>query len=493
MRARRQMKMPETKRLSEQEKVRKVYEIAGDRGLYVNTNFDVFSDAPEWVSLAMGAGYKVPLIKPGTNAYASPLLFVTLTSLLNHGTMLLTGGPGIGKTTSSELAGPLFIGTSLEEILASEIQGHPQLTEEKMVASYDLGKLVHTGERVVIPNKFLESAVRIIDEGNRIPPDTLSILMKLVDTGKAVYGGNLLTARPGPLFVTANYADEGTFQFTPPFLDRFDAAVMVTSPAPWDLRKIRNRGDEKLNGSNLEGLTHVNDGLKLDIPAIRKEINEMPEAVEYNASKVENFSDFVYSTLRFSEAASQNIERATKGNAWKINQDNASAGHFINAPHTKTLNELTIRTMRAMPRYAKAFAWFNGDKEVDVSHLKTVMPYLLWHKVQPSQAALTDNPHYHNDRIAFIEDLIKDIETQYDDFRGSPIHKEVYIPALMAIKSGEYKEKTINEKGEEGEEKLKKIVRNAITQLGNIDKPWAVTLANHLASEYNHRNNGDNR
>ena len=43
------------------------------------------------------------------------------------------------------------------------------------------------------------------------------------------------------------------------------------------------------------------------------------------------------------------------------------------------------------------------------------------------------------------------------------------------------------------EEKLKKIVRNAITQLGNIDKPWAVTLANHLASEYNHRNNGDNR
>ena len=196
-------------KLSEQQKVRNLYKIAGDRGLYVNTNFDVFSKEPEWISLAFGGGYSLPLINEETHAYSSPLLFMTLTSLLNHGTMLLTGGPGLGKTTSSELSGPLFLGTSLEEVLSAEIQGHPQLTEEKMVASYDIGKLVHEGERVVIPTKFLECPVKIIDEGNRIPPDTLSILMKLVDTGKAIYGGKVLTTKPGPLFVTANYADEG--------------------------------------------------------------------------------------------------------------------------------------------------------------------------------------------------------------------------------------------------------------------------------------------
>ena len=473
------------KKLTEHEKVRRLYEIAGERGLYVNTNFDVFREQPEWVSLAGGSGCKVPLITPGTSAYNSSLLFITLTSLLNHGTMLLTGGPGLGKTTGSELTGPLFMGTSLEEILASEILGHPQLTEEKMVASYDLGKLVHSGERVVIPNRFLESPVKIVDEGNRIPPDTLSVMMRLVDTGKAVYGGKLLTAKPGPLFVTANYADEGTFHFTPPFLDRFDVAVMVTSPTPWDLRRIRGRGDEKLNGGNLEKLTNMPNGLKLDLPAIRKEINKMPEETEYDVSKVGEFSDFVYSSLRFSEAASQNLARATKGNAWKINQDKAPKGHFVDAPHIYTLNELTVRTMRAMPRYAKAFAWFNGDNVVDVSHLKAIMPYLLWHKVQPAESAYAGgNSHFHNDRIAFIEDIIEKIETEYQDFTSSPIHKDTYIPAFMALQTGKIGGKDLKE------EEIRAITRNAITSIGAIDKPWAVTLASHLASEYNHRKNG---
>jgi len=148
-----------------------------------------------------------------------------------------------------------------------------------MVASYDIGKLVHEGERVVIPTKFLECPVKIIDEGNRIPPDTLSILMKLVDTGKAIYGGKVLTAKPGPLFVTANYADEGNFTFTPPFLDRFDVAVMTTSPAPWDLKKIRDRGDEKLNG-NLESLMIIPEKLKLDMQRIRKEIYALSQESE---------------------------------------------------------------------------------------------------------------------------------------------------------------------------------------------------------------------
>ena len=198
--------------LTEQQKVQALYKLIGDRGLYVSTSFDVFTKPPEEVSLASGAGYKIPLAQAGSKAYASPLLFAALTSLLHQGTMLITGAPGIGKTTGAEFAGHFFSDAPLDEILAAEIQGHPQLTEEKMVASFDLGKLVTTGERVVNPNRFLECPVKIVDEGNRIPPDALSIIMRLVDTGKAVYGGKLLTAKPGPLFVTANYADEGTFR-----------------------------------------------------------------------------------------------------------------------------------------------------------------------------------------------------------------------------------------------------------------------------------------
>ena len=97
-----------SKKLTEKEKVRKIYDLIGERGLYVSTNCDVFTKEPEMIALAGGVGYKIPLIRKGSKEYASPLLFATLTSLLNHGTMMLTGGPGIGKTTSAEFAG-LFL------------------------------------------------------------------------------------------------------------------------------------------------------------------------------------------------------------------------------------------------------------------------------------------------------------------------------------------------------------------------------------------------
>jgi MoxR-like ATPase len=486
--------MTETK-LTEQQKAKKLYNLAGERGLYVNTNFDVFTHEPEWIGLQDGAGYKIPLIDPNSkkdgihqNAYASPLLFVTLTGLLNHGTMILTGGPGLGKTTSSELAGPMITGTTLEDILSSEIIGHPQLTEEKMIASYDLGKLVHSGEKIVIPSQFLKSPVKIIDEGNRIPPDTVSILMKIADTGKAVYGGKLLDGKKGPLYLTANYADEGNFQLTAPFLDRFDVAVMVTSPAPWDLKTIRQRGDEKLNGG-IENLARFPKELKLDLDKIRKEINSLPEETNNEISLIDDFSDFSYATLRFSEAASQNLSRATKGNTWAMNQNNSPEGHFRTNPHIYTSNELTIRTMKAMPRYAKAFAWFNGDEKASLEHLKKVMPYLLWHKVQPTQAAIADNPVYSNDRIAFVEELVKKIETEYTEYQTSEIRKKTYIPAINALKHGKILDKKLNQ------EEIRSITKNAILKLGETDAPWAINLANNLGSLYNEKqnllNNGD--
>lgn len=463
---------------SEHEKVEELYNLIGERGLYVNTNLDVFSQMPEFVNLAGGAGYSVPLINKGSKAYASPLLFATLTSLLNHGTMLVTGAPGIGKTTGAEFAGHFFTGTSLDEILASEIQGNPQLTEEKMVASYDLGKLVKDGERVVIPNRFLECPVKILDEANRTPPDVLSILMRLADTGQAVYGGKLLKAKRGPLFATVNYADEGTFQLTPPFLDRFDVAVMVSSPPAWDLSKIRERGDEKLNGG-IEEAIRIPEGLTLDFEKIRKEIKELPEKSEYDVPQMSAFADFVYSSLRFSEAASRNLSRATKGNSWQVNQDNAPPGHFLDSPFTYTINELSVRTANAMPRYASAFAWLNGDKEVNPTHLKTILPYLLWHKIQPTSKAVSEDPLYANDRIAFVEGLRNKIESDYAELLGNPALLQNYAAALNIIRTGKLKGKSVSP------DDIRNVTRNAIHKLGMVDKPYSITLAHHVASEYN--------
>ncbi len=470
-------------KLTEQEKAMALFRLIGDRGLYVSTNFDVFTKTPEMIGLAGEAGYKIPLAREGSNAYASPLLFSTLTSLLNHGTMLITGAPGVGKTTGAEFAGHFFTATPLEDILAAEIQGHPQLTEEKMVASFKLGKLITTGEEEVKVRNFLKSPVKILDEGNRVPPDTLSILMRLVDTGKAVYGGELLTAQPGPLFVTANYADEGTFHFTPPFLDRFDVAVMVTSPQPWDLNAIRNRGDEKLNGG-LDQLLQLPEGMNLDFETIRKQIKEMPEDTAHDVPLVTAFGDFLYGSLRFSEAASGELARATKGNAWQVNQDNAPPGHFVDSPFNYTVNELSVRTAKAIPRYAKAYAWFTGKDKVELEDIKTILPYLLWHKVLPTSKALAEDPKYANDRIAFANEVIKKVENDYTEMLGMPVFSD-YAAAIQVIRTG----KIGNKKLESSE--IRNVTKNAISRLGNVDKPYAISLASHVAAEYNSRINGD--
>jgi len=308
--------------------------------------------------------------------------------------------------------------------------------------------------------------------------------MRLVDTGQAVYGGKVLKAQPGPLFLTANYQDEGTFQLTPPFLDRFDVATMVTSPQPWDLRKIRSRGDEKLNGGTNTYALDIPQDLKLDFETIRREIKHIPEQVEYEVPIVSAFSDFLYSQLRFSEASSKNLARATKGNAWRVNQDTAQPGHFQDSPFNYTLNELSVRTSKAIQRYAKAYAWFTGKDKVELNDLKTILPYLLWHKVQPSSKAIAEDQLFENDRIAFVEDLVERVETEYTEVAGSEALK-YYSAALNVLKTGKLNDKNLSE------EQLRNVVKASISKLSGVDKPYALTFASHLASEYNSISNGN--
>src|SRR3989338_9206173 len=92
--------------MTEREKVLKLYKLIGERGLYVNSSYDIFEEPPQ--EIPVNSKYIVRLAQQNTQVYCSSLLFPTLTSLMNHGTLLVHGAPGIGKTTSLELAGHFF-------------------------------------------------------------------------------------------------------------------------------------------------------------------------------------------------------------------------------------------------------------------------------------------------------------------------------------------------------------------------------------------------
>ena len=471
------------------DKVQELYDLVGKRGLYVNTNHDVFVNAKS-INAGQSQQYKFSLLNPKGKAYASPMLLATLTSLLNHGTMLITGAPGIGKTTGAELAGHFFTGTPLDEILESTIQGHPQQTEEKMIARFHTGKLVKDGEEHVLPRKFLTSKVKLIDEINRLDPDKWSIILRLIDTGKATYGDTLLEAATGPLFATANYTDAGTFEMPPPGLDRFDVAAVVTSPQPWDLSRIYSRSDEKLNGG-LQKLLEIPEELKLsddDFAQIRKEISGLPKAGNLDTSL-----NFVLATIRFSEAASDDVTRMTKGNAWA--SSDIQGLHFTNHPSVYTKNELSVRTARAIQRYARALAWFSGDYQVSEAHVNTIFPYATWHKLQPSEKALQEKPKFANDRIAFARFVLEKISGEWATMKGQNELK-VYGSTLNAILDDtdatlmELIQKNAGLReivSKSGQTPLYAVVSNAIKTICNWDNPYALVLAKSLETGYNAR------
>src|SRR4030043_2196866 len=84
--------------------------------------------------------------------FNSTILFSLLTSL-TKGKELIIGEPGLGKTTSAEFICSLIYQFPLGVIWSSEVSGHPEQTEEKIIGRPDLGKM-NRGIGEVVGSKF---------------------------------------------------------------------------------------------------------------------------------------------------------------------------------------------------------------------------------------------------------------------------------------------------------------------------------------------------
>ena len=85
--------------------------------------------------------------KVKTKGLPEILSLCILNALVPNSAMLLVGGHGGGKTTLVKLLGRMFTSNSLDDIEESIIRGHPYLTEEKIVATFKLGKLIKEGKK----------------------------------------------------------------------------------------------------------------------------------------------------------------------------------------------------------------------------------------------------------------------------------------------------------------------------------------------------------
>jgi hypothetical protein len=133
------------------------------------------------------------------------------------------------RRTSAEFVCSLIYQFPLGIVWGSEVSGHPEQTEEKIVGRPDLGKL-NRGEEDVVWTNFSQIPAKIVDEINRLPETKQSMILDGVDRGNWEYLNEMIINDEYCLFATANYQDGGTSTIIPPLMDRFD--VMVESRYP---------------------------------------------------------------------------------------------------------------------------------------------------------------------------------------------------------------------------------------------------------------------
>jgi len=331
--------------------------------------------------------------------YNSAILLSLLTGL-KKGKELIIGEPGLGKTTSAEFVCSLIYQFPLGVIWGSEVSGHPEQTEEKIIGRPDLGKL-NRGEEDVVWTNFSQIPVKIVDEVNRLPETKQSMILDGVDRGNWEYLNEMIINDEYCLFATANYQDGGTNTIIAPLVDRFDAMVESRYPGA--------------HLSFLIGKTKRKDHM-LRHPKYEKDLYRVLKskvAYEKKIPKLEEicnaFGEYVYEALGIKPLQRQEREQIrAEMDSLEMDLDasaltrmlltefsfcerygqkrvveNCEEGcHYTGYLCHEIKNCASNRLPTSIKQYAQGLAWLLGDSEIDIEHVKSILPYTLAHRVQ---------------------------------------------------------------------------------------------------------------
>ncbi len=351
-----------------------------------------------------------------------------LNALVPRSAMLLVGGHGGGKTTLVKLLGRMLTGRSLEEIEDGMLRGHPQLTEEKMVATLRPGPLMKEGVEVVVWRRFVTGFWKIIDEINRLTPHAQNILLSMLAEGELKYYDEVKRCEEYCLYATMNPSDGGTFDLAPPFLDRFGIAVPITMPSVDDLGLILATRDERLFGYDqlwqVPALTKEEDLLTIWNLADKIPVSEM--ASEFMRSIVREFGACI---------------RADKSQSHTLTVETGLCDgcHFNTAKSVcnKVVIPLSVRAAKDLNRYSKAAAWLIGAKEVSVEIVKSLAPLVFWHRTRYTGDTIDKSPFY-GDGFAFTKHLVDLASTRF-------AQREAAISIMTSLKRGEADKTSLDE------------------------------------------------
>jgi len=365
--------------------------------------------------------------------YNSAILMSLLTGLIK-GKELIIGEPGLGKTTSAEFVCSLIYQFPLGVIWGSEVSGHPEQTEEKIIGRPDLGKL-NRGEEDVVWTNFSQLPVKIVDEINRLPETKQSMILDGVDRGNWEYLNEMIINDEYCLFATANYQDGGTNTIIAPLVDRFDVIVESRYPganlsfligkAQGKDKILRHRKFEKdlyrilkskiayekkipkleevcnAFGEYIDKTLGVKPLRREDRDQIRMEMDEIEMDLDASA-----FVRMFLAELSFCDRYGQK----------RIVENCEEGCHYTGYLCHQIKNCASNRLPTSIKQFAKGLAWFFGDSEIDIEHVKAVMPFTLSHRIQWKDEVLTQKERAKRDdpfQIFLAKEAVKTVSQRY--------------------------------------------------------------------------------
>ncbi len=263
-----------------------------------------------------------------------------ITALLARGHALVTGPPGIGKTTlahtlATSLSGSFRRVQFTPDLLPSDILGYNLYRQQ-------------IGEFEFIPGPVFANLL-LADEINRASPRTQSSLLEAMNERQVTIDGETREL-PDPFLVVATQNDTsstGTFPLPEPQLDRFLLSIPMSLP------------DDQ---TQLEILRYHSEQPKVEVEPV---IDLDPLKSLQDQSAILPVSDTLQ---RYLLALCQAV-RATLG------QDHS----------------VSTRATLALQRASQAAALLDGQSEVHPDHVQNIFPFVLRHRLLAEETPDADS------------------------------------------------------------------------------------------------------
>ena len=263
-----------------------------------------------------------------------------ITALLARGHALVTGPPGIGKTTlahtlATSLSGSFRRVQFTPDLLPSDILGYNLYRQQ-------------SGEFEFIPGPVFANLL-LADEINRASPRTQSSLLEAMNERQVTIDGETREL-PDPFLVVATQNDTsstGTFPLPEPQLDRFLLSIPMSLP------------DDQ---TQLEILRYHSEQPKVEVEPV---IDLDPLKSLQDQSATLPVSDTLQ---RYLLALCQAV-RATLG------QDHS----------------VSTRATLALQRASQAAALLDGQNEVHPDHVQNIFPFVLRHRLLAEETPDADS------------------------------------------------------------------------------------------------------